>query len=134
MDMPGPPKLGYPDPPVDAAPAESAKPGGAPQDPHSLHAQAATPGCTEGAAVDWNRVILFREAIASGTYDLRPYRIATSLMRFESSLDLCVRSRSTGQPWEDRGDFASAEDLLQRIYLLLCEEFDHLGRDPQDPA
>jgi anti-sigma28 factor (negative regulator of flagellin synthesis) len=82
------------------------------------------------AEVDWYRVALFREAIASGTYDLRPYRVAASLIRFESSLCSRRRPRAIGGPVVDYGKFSSAQDLLDRIYVLLCEESNHLGGQP----
>ncbi|MGQ0592468.1 MAG: hypothetical protein ACT4QB_07395 [Gammaproteobacteria bacterium] len=85
-------------------------------------------------AVDWSRVALFREAIASGTYELRPLRVAGSLMRFESSLYHRGRPHRITMSRGDCGDFASAEDLLDRIYELLCEESSYLRADLRELA
>jgi hypothetical protein len=85
-------------------------------------------------AVDWSRVALFREAIASGTYELRPLRVAGSLIRFESSLFLRGRSHPITLSRGDCGDFASAEDLLDRVYELLCEESNYLRADLPESA
>lgn len=84
--------------------------------------------------MDWSRVALFREAIASGTYELRPFRVAGSLMRFESSLYLRGRSHSISMSRGDCGDFASAGDLLDRVYELLCEESNCLRADLRESA
>ncbi|MGH8479131.1 MAG: hypothetical protein ACREXK_06040 [Gammaproteobacteria bacterium] len=84
--------------------------------------------------MDWSRVALFREAIASGTYDLRPRRVAGSLMRFEASLSLRGRPHPVTVPRDDHGDCASAEDLLDRMYELLCEESNYLCADLRELA
>jgi anti-sigma28 factor (negative regulator of flagellin synthesis) len=121
MDMPKPPQLGCPVPLTAAAVAKPPIPS------HEVRSRRAhlgysAPGCTRGVAVDWSRVALFREAIASGTYELRPLRVAGSLIRFESSLYLRGRPHPITLSRGDCGDFASAEDLLDRVYELLCEE------------
>ena len=121
--MPKPPPLGCP---VELTPAAAAKP---PIPSHEVRSRRAhlgysAPEYTRGVAVDWSRVALFREAIASGTYELRPLRVAGSLMRFESSLYLRGRPHPITLSHGDCGDFASAEDLLDRVYELLCEEFE----------
>ena len=85
-------------------------------------------------AVDWSRVTLFREAIASGTFELWPFRVAGSLIRFESSLYLCGRPHSISMSRGDCSDFASAEDLLDRVYELLCEESNCLRADLRGSA
>jgi hypothetical protein len=79
-------------------------------------------------------VALFREAIASGTYELRPLRVAGSLIRFESSLYLRGRPHPITLSRGDYGDFASAEDLLDRVYELLCEESNCLRADLRESA
>lgn len=127
MDIPKPLPHGCP---VQHTPA-AAKP---PIPSHEVRNQRAhlgylAPGCTRGVAVDWSRVGLFREAIASGTYELRPLRVAGSLMRFESSLYLRGRPQPITMSHGDCGDFASAEDLLDRVYALLCEEANYLCAD-----
>ncbi|MGH8589168.1 MAG: hypothetical protein ACREXX_07465 [Gammaproteobacteria bacterium] len=98
------------------------------------HLGYSAPGCTRGVAVDWSRVALFREAIASGTYELRPLRVAGSLMRFESSLYLGGRPHPNTLSRGDCGGFASAEDLLDRVYKLLCEESNYLRADLRESA
>jgi anti-sigma28 factor (negative regulator of flagellin synthesis) len=97
---------------------------------HGAEFQTAVEQAAQGAAVDWYRVALFREAIAAGTYDLRPYRVAGSLIRFESLLCAGALPRAIGGPVVDYGDFTSAQDLLDRIYVLLCEESNHLCGEP----
>ncbi len=96
------------------------------------HLGYSAPGCTRG--VDWSRVALFREAIASGTYELRPLRVAGSLMRFESLLYLGGRPRPNTLSRGDCGGFASAEDLLERVYELLGEESNYLRADLRELA
>lgn len=112
-------------------PAAAARPPIPSHEARSRRAQVgySAPGRTRGVAVDWSRVALFREAIASGTYELRPLRVAGSLMRFESSLYLRGRPHPNTMSRGDCGDFASAEDLLDRMYELLCEESNHLRAD-----
>jgi anti-sigma28 factor (negative regulator of flagellin synthesis) len=132
MDMPKPPQLGCPVPLTAAV----AKP---PVPSHEVRSRRAhlgysAPGCTRGVAVDWSRVALFREAIASGTYELRPLRVAGSLIRFESSLYLRGRPHPITLSRGDCGDFASAEDLLDRVYELLCEESNYLRADLRESA
>lgn len=97
---------------------------------HGAASENAVQQAARGTAVDWYRVALFREAIAAGTYDLRPYRVAGSLIRFESLLCAGARPRALGGPLVDYGDFTSAQDLLDRIYVLLCEESYHLCGEP----
>ncbi len=131
--MPKPPPLGCP---VQLTPAAATKP---PISSHEVRSRRAhlgysAPGCTRGVAVDRSRVALFREAIASGTYELRPFRVAGSLMRFESSLYFHGRPHPITLSRSDCGGFASAEDLLDRVYELLCEESNHLRADLRESA
>ncbi len=84
--------------------------------------------------MDWPRVALFREAIASGTYELWPLRVAGSLMRFESSLYLRGRPHPITLSHGGCRDFASAEDLLDRVYELLCDESNYLRADLRESA
>jgi hypothetical protein len=128
MYMPKPPQLGCPVPLPAAAVAKPPIPS------HEVRSRRAhlgysAPGCTRGVAVDWSRVALFREAIASGTYELRPLRVAGSLIHFESSLYLRGRPHPITLSRGDCRDFASAEDLLDRVYELLCEESNYLRAD-----
>lgn len=129
MDIPKPPQVELP-------PAAAAKPPIPSPEARSrrAHLGHSAPGCTRGVAVDWSRVALFREAIASGTYELRPFRVAGSLMRFESSLYLRGRPHSISMSRGDCSDFASAEDLLDRVYELLCEESNCLRADLRGSA
>ncbi len=92
---------------------------------------AAGDDCAQGEAVDYYRVALFREAIAAGTYDLRPYRVAGSLMRLESSLEHGAERHLNHRTWAFGGDCASAGDLLDRMHQLFCAELEHLARDAQ---
>lgn len=131
--MPKPPPLGCP---VQLTPGAAAKPPIPSDEARSrrAHLGYSAPGCTRGVAVDRSRVALFREAIASGTYELRPLRVAGSLIRFESSLYLRGRPHPITLSRGDCGDFASAEDLLDRVYELLCEESNYLRADLRESA
>ena len=129
--MPKPPPLGCP---VPLTPAAAAKPPSHEARSRRAHLGYSAPGCTRGVAVDRSRVALFREAIASGTYELRPLRVAASFMRFESSLYLRGPPHPITLSRSNCAGFASAEDLLDRVYELLCQESNYLRADLRQSA
>jgi hypothetical protein len=105
MDMPKPPQLGCPVPLTAAAVAKPPIPS------HEVRSRRAhlgysAPGCTRGVAVDWSRVALFREAIPSGTYELRPLRVAGSLIHH--------RCTSAGDPTRSPCRVATAATSRRR--------------------